>query len=121
MPAVAVTAAGAGIGRAVVELFAERGYGVVAVDADKEARAALAGDRVVTLAGDVADQATNAEMVRLAVAAYGRLDAAVLNTGAGGAPPLEDAAAAAALDAIHAVNVRGAALGIGAAGASRPR
>ncbi|WP_238009088.1 SDR family oxidoreductase [Dactylosporangium sp. AC04546] len=115
MPAVVVTAAAAGIGRAVVELFAERGYGVVAVDTDEAALAALAADRVVTVAGDVADEAVNAEMVRLAVATFGRLDAAVLNAGAGGAPPLEDPGAAAALDAIHAVNVRGAALGIRAA------
>ncbi|MFF5235165.1 SDR family NAD(P)-dependent oxidoreductase [Dactylosporangium sp. NPDC000521] len=72
-------------------------------------------DGVVTLLGDVAEARTNQEMVALALVEYGRLDVAVLNAGAGGAPPLEDEGAIAALDAIHAVNVRGAALGIRAA------
>nr|BFE59525.1 SDR family oxidoreductase [Dactylosporangium thailandense] len=110
---VVVTAAGSGIGRATAELFAERGYGVVAVDIDAGRLAPLSAvSGIVTLAGDVAEEQTNAEMVSLARRRFGRLDAAVLNAGIGGAPPLEDDGAIAALDAIHAVNVRGAALGI---------
>ncbi|MGI5240257.1 SDR family oxidoreductase [Dactylosporangium sp. CA-139066] len=110
---VVVTAAGSGIGRAAAELFAERGYGVVAVDIDAGRLAPLSAvTGIVTLVGDVAEERTNAEMVGLARRRFGRLDAAVLNAGIGGAPPLEDDRAIAALDAIHAVNVRGVALGI---------
>ncbi|WP_432994398.1 SDR family NAD(P)-dependent oxidoreductase [Dactylosporangium sp. CA-233914] len=111
--AAVVTAAGSGIGRAAAELFAERGYGVVAVDTDPRRLAELSEvDGVVPLLGDVAQERTNRRMVQLAVERFGRLDAAVLNAGIGGAPPLEDDGAIAALDAMHAVNVRGAALGI---------
>ncbi|MEV8516829.1 SDR family oxidoreductase [Dactylosporangium sp. NPDC051484] len=114
--AVVVTAAASGIGRAAAELFAARGFGVVAVDSDPVRLAGLSGvDGVVTLLGDVARERANQEMVALALSRFGRLDVAVLNAGAGGAPPLEDEGAIAALDAIHAVNVRGAALGIRAA------
>lgn len=111
-----VTGAGSGIGRAAAELFAGRGFAVIGVDTDPGRLAGLAAvDGVTTLLGDVAEEATNREMVALAVRAHGRLDVAVLNAGIGGAPPLEADGAIAALDAIHAVNVRGAALGIRAA------
>ncbi len=114
--AVVVTGAAAGIGEATVELFAERGFGVVAVDVSEEGLAKLGTrDDVVTLVGDVADPATNDAMVALAVERFGRLDAAVLNAGLGGAPPIEAAGAAESLDTIYAVNVRGLVLGIRAA------
>ncbi|MER7008446.1 SDR family oxidoreductase [Dactylosporangium sp. NPDC000555] len=111
--AVVITAAASGIGRAAAELFAARGFGVVAVDNDPVRLAGLSEvEGVVTLLGDVAEERANQEMVALALSRFGRLDVAVLNAGAGGAPPLEDEGAIAALDAIHTVNVRGAALGI---------
>ncbi|WP_131787451.1 SDR family NAD(P)-dependent oxidoreductase [Protofrankia symbiont of Coriaria ruscifolia] len=116
LPAVVVTGAAAGIGRATVELFAERGYGVVAVDPDTAGLAELDTIKnVVTLEGDVSTEETNVEAVRLAVEHFDRLDAAVLNAGIGGAPPIEAPGAMEQLDRIHAVNVRGAALGIRAA------
>ncbi|UWP85208.1 SDR family NAD(P)-dependent oxidoreductase [Dactylosporangium fulvum] len=111
-----MTAAGSGIGRATAELFAARGFAVIAVDTDPGRLAEVSEvDGVTPLLGDVAEEETNREMVALAVRRHGRLDVAVLNAGAGGAPPLEHGGAIAALDAIHAVNVRGAALGIRAA------
>ncbi|EFC80689.1 SDR family NAD(P)-dependent oxidoreductase [Parafrankia sp. EUN1f] len=110
---VVVTGAAAGIGRACVELFAERGFGVVAVDVSKEGLDEFAGhSEVVTLVGDVADPETNDAMVALAVERFGRLDTAVLNAGLGGAPPIEAEGAVEKLDAIYAVNVRGLTLGI---------
>ncbi len=116
LPAVVVTGAAAGIGRATVELFAERGYGVVAVDPDRAGLAELDTIKnVVTLEGDVSTEKTNVEAVRLAVEHFDRLDAAVLNAGIGGAPPIEAPGAMEQLDRVHAVNVRGAALGIRAA------
>ncbi|WP_241255902.1 SDR family oxidoreductase, partial [Candidatus Protofrankia californiensis] len=77
LPAVVVTGAAAGIGRATVELFAERGYGVVAVDPDTAGLAELDTIKnVVTLEGDVSTEETNVEAVRLAVKHFDRLDAA---------------------------------------------
>ncbi|SHN43756.1 SDR family NAD(P)-dependent oxidoreductase [Cryptosporangium aurantiacum] len=111
--AVVVTGAAAGIGRATVELFAERGYGVVAVDPVTGDLDGLAN--VVHLAGDVAQEETNRAAVRLAVEHFGRLDTVVLNAGLGGAPPIEAPGAIEALDRIYAVNVRGVALGLRAA------
>ena len=114
--AVVITGAAAGIGAACVEVFLEHGFGVVAVDVSKSALDELPDHPdIVPLAGDVADPETNDAMVSLAVERFGRLDAAVLNAGAGGAPPIEADGALENLDRIQAVNVRGLVLGIRAA------
>ncbi|GAA2014694.1 SDR family oxidoreductase [Catenulispora yoronensis] len=107
---VLITGAGSGIGLAAARLYAERGYGVVAVDRDAERLAGLGG--VATLAGDVADDATNAAAVELAQERFGRLDAAVLNAGIGGAGPLESDGALERFARILAVNVGGVASGV---------
>jgi meso-butanediol dehydrogenase/(S,S)-butanediol dehydrogenase/diacetyl reductase len=114
---VLITGAASGIGRAAVELYAERGYCVVAVDVNASALAGLAviGGRVATLRGDVASTETNEKAVRLAVTRFGRLDAAVLNAGIGGGGPLEAREAVRNFDRIIAVNLRGVLLGIRAA------
>ncbi|WP_371481793.1 SDR family NAD(P)-dependent oxidoreductase [Kitasatospora sp. NBC_00315] len=115
-PVVLVTGAASGIGEATVRLYAERGHRVVAVDVDEEGLAKLAVlDGVATLAGDVSTEETNEGAVRLALERFGRLDAAVLNAGIGGAGPLESAGAIERFDRLFAVNVRGVALGIRAA------
>lgn len=114
--AVVVTGAASGIGRAAAELFAERGWGVVAVDQRDDALAWAAGrDDILTLAGDVSTEEANAAAVAAAVERFGRLDASILNAGIVGSPPMEDPAAPARLDAVLAVNVRGVMLGIRAA------
>jgi NAD(P)-dependent dehydrogenase (short-subunit alcohol dehydrogenase family) len=108
-----VTGAGAGIGRATAELFAERGYVVVAVDWRADALAWTAGrSDVLPVVGDVAEEATNEAMVAQAMSRFGRLDVSVLNAGIAGSPGLEAAGAMERLDRVLAVNVRGAALGI---------
>ncbi|MEU6372853.1 SDR family oxidoreductase [Streptomyces sp. NPDC046909] len=114
MPAVTlITGAASGIGEAAVRLYAGRGHRVVAVDVDEAGLARLdALDGVVTLAGDVADEATNTGAVALALDRFGRLDAAVLNAGIGGAGPLESPGAIERFDRLFAVNVRSVALGI---------
>ncbi|GAB2825445.1 SDR family oxidoreductase [Actinocorallia aurea] len=113
---VAVTGAGSGIGLATALLYAERGYGVVAVDVDAEGLAkAGAAEGVVTLRGDVADADVNEAFVALALERFGRLDAVVLNAGFGGAGPLDSPGAIERFDRIIAVNLRAVALGVRAA------
>lgn len=113
---VAVTGAASGIGRAAVELYAERGFNVVAVDLDPGGSAELAElDGVEVLVGDVAEAETNEAFVRLALERFGRLDAVVLNAGFGGAGPLESPGAIERFDRILAVDLRGVALGVRAA------
>ncbi|RCG21017.1 SDR family NAD(P)-dependent oxidoreductase [Sphaerisporangium album] len=111
--AVVVTGAASGIGRATVELFAQRGTGVVAVDHDEAGLKAFAGDeRIVTLAGDVSSEDANRAAVALALERFGRLDGAVLNAGIGGTLPLEHPGALEAAERILSVNLRGPILGI---------
>ncbi|MFE0463931.1 SDR family NAD(P)-dependent oxidoreductase [Kitasatospora sp. NPDC058965] len=115
-PVVLVTGAASGIGAATVRLYAERGHRVVAVDVDKAGLDAFAGfPGVATLAGDVAEEETNTRAVALALERFGRLDAAVLNAGIGGAGPLESPGAVERFDRLFAVNVRGVVLGLRAA------
>jgi meso-butanediol dehydrogenase / (S,S)-butanediol dehydrogenase / diacetyl reductase len=109
--AVVVTGAASGIGRACVEVYAERGFNVVAVDVNAAGLAELP-DGVVSLVGDTSDEATNLAMVELARSRFGGLDAAVLNAGIGGTVPIEADHAIERFDRILAVNVRGIALGI---------
>ena len=111
--AVVVTGAASGIGRAAAELFAERGFGVIAVDLSEAGLAWTDGhDAVEPLVGDVSTAATNEAMVAAAVARFGRLDAAVLNAGVVGSPPIEADGAIERFDLVMAVNVRGVVLGI---------
>ena len=114
---VLITGAASGIGRAAAQLYTERGHRVVAVDVDEAGLDKLAadGDAAATYVGDAASDADNEAAVALAVERFGRLDAAVLNAGIGGAGPLESAGALERLDRVLAVNVHGVAAGIRAA------
>ncbi|WP_328661631.1 SDR family NAD(P)-dependent oxidoreductase [Nocardia salmonicida] len=109
-----VTGAASGIGRATVELFAERGHHVVAVDISEHSSAGL-GDGIVTLSGDVSADAVNQAAVDTALSRFGRLDTIVLNAGTGGTPPLESADAVRAADRILDVNLLGPIRGLRAA------
>ncbi len=78
-----VTGAARAIGRATVEVLAERGHEVVATARDVDALAGLPAARALPL--DVSDP----ESVRLAVSRAGELDAVVNNAGLTGHGPLE--------------------------------
>ena len=108
-----VTGAATGIGRAAAEVFADRGYAVVAVDISTEALA-WTRDRecMRMLVGDVSDDAVAAEMVTFALETFGRLDTVVLNAGIARRIGWQDEDAMALFDRIMAVNVRGVVSGI---------
>jgi meso-butanediol dehydrogenase/(S,S)-butanediol dehydrogenase/diacetyl reductase len=82
-----ITGGGAGIGAAAARLFSAEGAAVMLVDRDPAALARTAaairdevfGARIETFAADVADDATAAQAVRLALDAFGALDTLVNN------------------------------------------
>lgn len=78
-----VTGAARGIGRAVTELFVERGARVFAVDRDQDELCAMvtavSPSAIVSCVVDLADRAARAEIVPRAVQAWGSLDIVVNN------------------------------------------
>ena len=108
-----VTGAGAGIGFATASAFAEAGASVIMADSNaallEEAASGLrsAGHEVRAVTCDVRDRNQVRAMTELAVAAYGRLDAAFNNAGINcdGAPMLETEDEE--FDSILDVNLRG--------------
>lgn len=82
---VVVTGAARGIGKAIVELCAELGANVVAVDLDGEllntALAPLNANRVMAVAGSVADSALAAHAVTEAASRFGAVHGLVNNAG----------------------------------------
>jgi len=71
-------------------------------------------DRIISLAGDITEEKTNAAMVELAVKEFGHLDAVALNAGLPSAGTIE-ALPLADFDRVVEVNLRGTVLGTRAA------
>ena len=107
-----VTGAASGIGRATVELLAQAGDRVVAVDIAGDGFGWAAGrDAIAIVVADVATNEGNAAMVAAAIERFGPVDVAVLNAGvSGGGPLLENDLRA--YDRIMDINVRGVVLGL---------
>ncbi|MDZ4687271.1 MAG: SDR family oxidoreductase [Planctomycetaceae bacterium] len=89
-----VTGAASGIGAEVVRLFLESGANVVGVDVQEPPvpaalRERFAG-RLVSVRGDVSQEATAVEYARQAVAAFGRIDLLVNNAGIACIKPLHE-------------------------------
>lgn len=90
-----VTGAGAGIGRAIAEMFAAAGAAVVVSDLKKETAdevaqgIAKAGGRAIGAACDVTDEAARKALVAAAVDAFGKVTILVNNAGGGGPKPFD--------------------------------
>jgi len=81
-----ITGAGQGMGRAIVQHFAEAGARVVAADINLQAARQTVeglGERALALACDVADSASVGAAMAALEAAFGRLDILVNNAGVG--------------------------------------
>jgi 7-alpha-hydroxysteroid dehydrogenase len=90
-----VTGAGAGIGRAIAELFAAAGASVAVSDLKNEMGEAVAeaireaGGTAIALACDVTDEAAREALVRETVQVFGKLTILVNNAGGGGPRPFD--------------------------------
>src|SRR5947209_2694204 len=103
---VVVTGASSGIGRATAELFAREGA-LVAIFARSEKLAAMAGDRVLAVAGDVANEADVERLFAEVESRFGDCDVLVNNAGTTDVARLI-ATTPDRWDRMFAVNVRGA-------------
>ncbi|XXY45920.1 SDR family NAD(P)-dependent oxidoreductase [Sorangium sp. So ce269] len=93
---VAITGGGSGIGREAAARFVAEGASVALNGRDRFKLEATAreidssGTKVVVLAGDIADPATGAALVDLAVSSFGKLDVLVNNAGVFNPKPFLD-------------------------------
>jgi NAD(P)-dependent dehydrogenase (short-subunit alcohol dehydrogenase family) len=113
-----VTGGGNGIGRAACLAFARYGAAVVAVDRDgaaaEETAEAVrqAGGKALALSADVSSSTDVQAYVRATIAKFGRIDCFVNNAGIGGRVAHTADYDEADFDAVIAVNVKGAFLGL---------
>jgi 7-alpha-hydroxysteroid dehydrogenase len=90
-----VTGGGAGIGRAISELFAAAGAAVVVSDLKKETAddvanaIAKAGGRAIGVACDVTNADARKALVDAAIASFGKISILVNNAGGGGPKPFD--------------------------------
>lgn len=90
-----ITGGGAGIGRAISELFAEAGAAIVVSDLKKETADAVAdgivasGGRAIGVACDVTNGDARKALVDAAVSAFGQVNILVNNAGGGGPKPFD--------------------------------
>jgi NAD(P)-dependent dehydrogenase (short-subunit alcohol dehydrogenase family) len=111
-----VTGAGAGIGQATAEIFAEEGARVVVTDIDPAAaeaaaaRIAARGGQALAIALDVADEGAWASVIDRVLVDLGSLDVLVNNAGISAASPLAETSLA-DFRRVMSVNLDGVFLG----------
>jgi NAD(P)-dependent dehydrogenase (short-subunit alcohol dehydrogenase family) len=109
-----ITGAGSGMGKAMAHMFTAEGARVVLADISgaQNAVAAEIGDAAIAVHADVAQEDDIKNMITTAEEKFGRLDILVNNAGfGGGMAPLHEQTSE-NWDRIHAVNIRGAFLGM---------
>ena len=90
-----VTGAGAGIGRAIAELFAQVGASVVVSDIKEEAASYVAesikaaGGQAIAATCDVTDETALEELVQITLDSFGKINLLVNNAGGGGPKPFD--------------------------------
>ncbi|WP_013334277.1 7-alpha-hydroxysteroid dehydrogenase [Gloeothece verrucosa] len=90
-----ITGAGAGIGRAIAKLFAQAGAAVVVSDLKQETAAQVAqdikvtGGQAISVACDVTNNNDLENLVKQALAAFGKITILVNNAGGGGPKPFD--------------------------------
>jgi 7-alpha-hydroxysteroid dehydrogenase len=90
-----VTGAGAGIGRAIAEIFAAAGAAVAVSDLKQESAGAVAeeirraGGRAIDVACDVTSDEARQRLVQSTVEAFGKVSILVNNAGGGGPKPFD--------------------------------
>lgn len=113
---IVVTGAADGIGRATAIRLAAEGARLMLADIDAEKLARTAGElrknEVEHLAIDVSEPSGNKDLVKAAMARFGRIDGAVLNVGIFGEMGTITGTDVATFDKVIAVNVRGTWLGL---------
>jgi NAD(P)-dependent dehydrogenase (short-subunit alcohol dehydrogenase family) len=115
---VLITGAASGFGRLAAQRFAAEGAKLTLQDIAEAGLAETAelirskGGAVVTLAGDVSDEAHAEALVSLAVKTHGQLDIALNNAGTGGGLAAIPDIDAAEFDRVMAINTRGVFLGL---------
>jgi meso-butanediol dehydrogenase/(S,S)-butanediol dehydrogenase/diacetyl reductase len=115
VPVGIVTGAANGMGRATTERLLASGWKIVAADRDVARLRWTDGlSGILPVEADVASREDNANLVRLSIETFGRLDAVVLNAGVSYALPVEQMEPE-QLDTLLGVNLRGPFFGIQAA------
>ena len=115
--AILITGAGSGFGRLLSLGLASRGAKLILSDINEtaleETRKDVSGlTEVVTLAGNIANEALNKELVELAISRFGRLDIAVNNAGIAHNPAPLHQMTEDIIDSQFAVNVKGVMFGM---------